>query len=205
MHVECPPRCNGAPTQAFLVCRLDAAGRRVLALQRWGLMQSWARDRAVGCRLINARSETVAAKPAFRAALRCRRRLVPANGWFEWRRTPEGKGPIWTRLAGGRPFSFAGLWEACGKGVPDGGLHDPDRPGRGGASPRARAPAGGRGAGAGPGGRPRRPRSGCRRRTRVRSSCGGGCAGGLPEEQRPGGRASGGRVRGTKPGGAVSI
>ena len=57
--VELQPRWNGAPTQAFLVCRLDAAGRRVLTLQRWGLVPSWARDRAIGNRLINARSETV--------------------------------------------------------------------------------------------------------------------------------------------------
>ena len=57
--VELQPRWNGAPTQAFLVCRLDAAGRRVLTLQRWGLVPSWARDQSIGNRLINARSETV--------------------------------------------------------------------------------------------------------------------------------------------------
>ena len=114
--VKLQPRWNGAPTQAFLVCRLDAAGRRVLTLQRWGLVPSWARDRSIGNRLINARSETVAAKPAFRAAFRRRRCLIPANGWFEWRRTPAGKEPIWIRLADGRPFSLAGLWEAWGEG-----------------------------------------------------------------------------------------
>ena len=80
-------RWNGAPTQVFLVCRLDAEGRRVLSLQSWGLVPSWARDRKIGSRMINARSETVAVKPAFRAAFRRRRCLVPANGWFEWRRT----------------------------------------------------------------------------------------------------------------------
>ena len=115
--VELPARWNGAPSQAFLVCRLDAAGRRVLSLQRWGLVPSWARDRAIGSRLINARSETVHEKPAFRAAFRRRRCLVPANGWFEWRRTPAGKAPTWIRLAGGRPFSLAGLWEAWGEGA----------------------------------------------------------------------------------------
>ena len=109
-------RWNGAPTQAFLVCRLDPAGRRVLSLQRWGLVPSWARDREIGSRLINARSETVAVKPAYRAAFRRRRCLVPSNGWFEWCRTPAGKAPYWIRLAGGRPFSFAGLWEAWGEG-----------------------------------------------------------------------------------------
>ena len=114
--VELPERWNGAPTQAFLVCRLDAAGRRVLSLQRWGLVPSWVRDRSIGSRLINARSETAAGKSAFRAAFRRRRCLVPANGWFEWRRTPAGKEPTWIRLAGGRPFSFAGLWEVWGEG-----------------------------------------------------------------------------------------
>ena len=109
-------RWNVAPTQAFLVCRLDAARRRVLSLQRWGLVPSWARDRAIGNRLINARAETVHERPAFRAAFRRRRCLVPANGWFEWCRTPAGKAPYWIRLAGGRPFSFAGLWEAWGEG-----------------------------------------------------------------------------------------
>ena len=112
-----PPRWNGAPTQAFLVCRLDAAGRRVLSLQRWGLVPSWAHDRAIGRRMINARSETVHERPAFRSAFRRRRCLVPASGWLEWRRTPAGKEPTWIRLAGGRPFSLAGLWEAWGEGA----------------------------------------------------------------------------------------
>ena len=109
-------RWNGAPTQAFLVCRLDAARRRVLSLQRWGLVPSWARDRAIGNLLINARAETVHEKPAFRAAFWRRRCLVPANGWFEWRRMPAGKAPYWISLAGGCPFSLAGLWEAWGEG-----------------------------------------------------------------------------------------
>ena len=109
-------RWNGAPTQVFLVCRLKAEGRRVLCLQRWGLVPSWARDRVIGNRLINARAETVHEKPAFRAAFRRRRCLVPANGWFEWSRTSAGKAPYWISLAGGRPFSFAGLWEAWGEG-----------------------------------------------------------------------------------------
>ena len=109
-------RWNGAPTQAFLACRLDDAMRRVLSLLRWGLVPSWARDRAMGSRLINARAETVAEKPSFRSAFRRRRCLVPVNGWFEWRRTPAGKAPYWIRLAGGRPFSLAGLWEAWGEG-----------------------------------------------------------------------------------------
>ena len=110
-------RWNGAPTQAFLACRLGPAGQWVLSLLRWGLVPSWARDRAIGNRLINARADTVHEKPAFRSAFRRRRCLVSANGWFEWRRTPEGKAPYWIRLAGGRPFSLAGLWEAWGEGA----------------------------------------------------------------------------------------
>ena len=96
------------------MCCLDAAGQRVLTLQRWGLVLSWARGRSIGNRLISARSETAAGKSAFRAAFRRRRCLVSANGWFVWRRTPTGKESTWIRLAGGRPFSFAGLWEALG-------------------------------------------------------------------------------------------
>ena len=117
--VEFTARWNGAPTQAFLVCRLDVAtGRWVLSLQRWGLVPSWARavgDPRFRGDLINARSETVAGKPAFRAAFRRRRCLVPANGWFEWQRS-GGKVPYWISLSGGRPFSFAGLWEVWGEG-----------------------------------------------------------------------------------------
>ena len=103
-----PERWNGVPTQPFLACRLDAARRSVLSLLRWGLAPSRARNRAIGSRLINARSETVAGKTAFRAAFRWRRCLAPANGWFEWRRTPAGKAPYW--------ISLAGLWEAWGEG-----------------------------------------------------------------------------------------
>ena len=112
-----PVRWNGAPTQAFLACRLESEGQRVLSLLRWGLVPSWARDGAIGNRLINARAETVHEKPAFSSAFRRRRCLVPANGWFEWCRTPERKARYWIRLAGGRPFSLAGLWEAWGEGA----------------------------------------------------------------------------------------
>ena len=100
------------------------------ALQRWVLVPSWARDRAIGNRLINARSETVAGKPAFRMAFRRRRCLVPANGWFEWRHTPAGKEPIRIHLAGGRPFSFAGLWEASAMDRTDGFTVPDALPGR---------------------------------------------------------------------------
>ncbi len=111
------PRYNGAPTQDFAVCRLDMHGMRSLALLRWGLVPSWAKDARMGARLINARAETVQQKPSFRSAFRSRRCLVPANGWFEWKRTGQagrtsgGKQPYFLALEDGSPAAFAALWE----------------------------------------------------------------------------------------------
>ena len=105
------PRYNGAPTQDFAACRLDAAGNRVAAKLRWGLVPSWAPNVGMGARLINARAETVRGKPAYAAAFRSRRCLIPANGWFEWQRTGRGKQPYFLALADGSPLSFAALWE----------------------------------------------------------------------------------------------
>ena len=110
------PRYNIAPTQEAPVVARDSGGRR-MGLLRWGLIPSWARDPGVGSRLINARSETVAQKPAFRQAFRTRRCLVPADGFFEWRKEGEsagGKGskqPFWIHRATREPFGLAGLWE----------------------------------------------------------------------------------------------
>ena len=110
------PRWNGAPTQTFVVCRQGEAGEREITAMRWGLIPSWAGGQAIGNRLANARSETAASKPSFRAAFRRRRCLVPATGWFEWQRTDAGKQPFWIALAHGEPFSFAGLWERWERG-----------------------------------------------------------------------------------------
>ena len=140
-----------------------------------GLVPSWASDRAIGRRMINARSETVHERPAFRTAFLRRRYLVPANGWFEWRRTPEGKEPTWIRLADGRPFSLAGLWEAWGEGAsrmesftvltcPAGEALE---------HVHARQPVVVAPEGSGSVSRPRRRLRGCRRRTRGRMSSGG--------------------------------
>ncbi len=104
-------RHNGAPTQNFAACRLDEAGRRTVAKLRWGLVPSWAKDVRMGFRLINARAETVHSKPSFGAAFRSRRCLVPANGWFEWRRDGRNQQPYFLALADGSLLSFAGLWE----------------------------------------------------------------------------------------------
>ena len=106
------PRYNVAPTQSMPVVRIGAAGGREWAWLRWGLVPSWAKDPAIGNRMINARSESVADKPAFRAALRRRRCLVPADGFYEWQAERAGAKQPWRiTLADGGPFAFAGLWE----------------------------------------------------------------------------------------------
>ena len=99
------------PGQDFTACRVDEDGTRAIALLRWGLVPSWARDARAGTRLINARAETVHNKPSFRAAFRSRRCLLPADGWFEWQQTGRGKQPYYLTLADGSPLSFAALWE----------------------------------------------------------------------------------------------
>jgi len=109
---EIAPRYNLAPTQdAPAVLRHPESGARVLRSLRWGLVPSWARDARGGARLINARSETAAEKPAFRAAFVRRRCLIPAAGFYEWKRREQGRQPHWIRLRTGGPLAFAGLWE----------------------------------------------------------------------------------------------
>ena len=115
LPLDLPPRYNGAPTQDFAACRLDETGRRVVTRLRWGLVPFWASDVGIGARLINARAETVSDKPAYRAAFRARRCLVPANGWFEWQRAGRSKQPWFVALADGSPVSFAALWECWDK------------------------------------------------------------------------------------------
>ncbi len=105
------PRWNVAPTQDVAAVRTGEAGARSFAMLHWGLVPKWAKERAIGNRMINARSETVAEKPAFRDALRRRRCLVLADGWYEWQVAPGGKQPWFLRLKETRPFAFAGLWE----------------------------------------------------------------------------------------------
>ncbi len=86
-------------------------GAQRLEMVRWGLIPSWANDPSIGNRMVNARAETVAEKPAFRTAFRKRRCLVPVGGFFEWRRTGDGKVPYWIHPAGGGVATLAGLWE----------------------------------------------------------------------------------------------
>ena len=104
------PRYNLAPQQEAPVIRL-IEGRRRLDLLRWGLLPSWAKDPTLGQRLINARSETVAEKPAFRAAFRSRRCIVPADGFYEWQQQPSGKQPFYIHRLDGELLAMAGLWE----------------------------------------------------------------------------------------------
>ena len=108
---ELSPRFNIAPTQAVAAVRARADGGRELVALTWGLIPSWSKDRTIGSRLINARAETVGEKPAFRAALRARRCLVLADGFYEWQKLGTRKQPHHIRMRDGRPFAFAGLWE----------------------------------------------------------------------------------------------
>ena len=106
------PRYNIAPSQPLLAVRQRDDGSRQADTLRWGLIPSWAKDPAIGHRLINARSETAADKPSFRAAFRRRRCLVPADGFYEWAVLPDAdKQPWYFHPADRRPFAFAGLWE----------------------------------------------------------------------------------------------
>ena len=112
------PRYNVAPSQDVAVARATEGGR-ILSMLRWGLIPSWAKDPAIGHKLINARSETVAEKPSFRSAFRHRRCLIPADGFYEWQRRGGTRQPWLFGLRDGAPLAFAGLWERWT--VPEGG------------------------------------------------------------------------------------
>ena len=120
------PRYNVAPSQDVAVARAADPGSqsagpgprsgepgtgRTLAMLRWGLIPAWAKDHAIGHKLINARSETAAQKPSFRSAFRRRRCLIPADGFYEWQGRGKTRQPWLFGLRGGAPFVFAGLWE----------------------------------------------------------------------------------------------
>lgn len=109
--VDIEPRYNIAPTQYVAAIRADEQGQREIVMLRWGLVPFWAKDPAIGNRMINARAETVAEKPSYRAAYRHRRCLVLADGFYEWQRHGDGKVPHYISLASGEPFALAGLWE----------------------------------------------------------------------------------------------
>ncbi len=106
-------RVNIAPSQEVAAVRLgeEESGLRHFAWLRWGLIPSWAKEPGIGNRTINARAETIAEKPAFRAAFRRRRCLIPADGFYEWKTERGRKQPYRIALESGAPFAFAGLWE----------------------------------------------------------------------------------------------
>ena len=117
-----PPRYNVAPTQQVPIVRTAHGDRhdRELAMVRWGLIPFWAKDATIGYKLTNARAEGIDAKPSFRETFkRGRRCLIPADGFYEWRKKGDAKQPWRVTLEDGEPFGFAGLWERWEK-APDG-------------------------------------------------------------------------------------
>lgn len=104
-----PPRYNIAPTQPIATVRYEHGAHR-FHLVRWGLIPAWVKDPSGFTLLINARAETAAEKPSFRASMRHHRCLIPASGFYEWLRTPDGKQPYWIHPADGDLMAFAGLW-----------------------------------------------------------------------------------------------
>jgi putative SOS response-associated peptidase YedK len=105
------PRYNVAPSQLVAVVGTKASGSgRGLAMFRWGFVPHWAAG-PNGPRPVNAKAETVAEKPSFRDSFRHRRCLIPADGFYEWRPTPQGKQPLFYRLASGEPMALAGIWD----------------------------------------------------------------------------------------------
>jgi putative SOS response-associated peptidase YedK len=108
--VEIRRRWNVAPTDEVLTVTTTREGEPRGELLRWGLVPHWAKDPGMGAKMINARAETVAEKPAFRDAFAGRRCLIVADGFYEWRREGGRPQPMWITRADGEPFAFAGLW-----------------------------------------------------------------------------------------------
>lgn len=105
------PRYNVAPSQEVPVVRLGSERKRELVMMRWGLVPYWSEDPKIGYKVINARSETLVEKPAFREAYKSRRCLIVADGFYEWKKIGATKQPYWIHLKDEKPFAFAGLWE----------------------------------------------------------------------------------------------
>ncbi|HSG39791.1 MAG TPA: SOS response-associated peptidase [Thermoanaerobaculia bacterium] len=108
-----PPRYNMAPTQEAAVVRVvEPGGPRRLDLLKWGLIPFWAKEAAIGNKLINARSETVVEKASFRTSFKKKRCLIPADGFYEWKKEGKLKQPYLIHRKDAKPFAFAGLWSA---------------------------------------------------------------------------------------------
>jgi putative SOS response-associated peptidase YedK len=111
-EVDWEPRYNIAPSQNVGIIRQDRVQpERHFSLARWGLIPHWAKDPGIGYKLINARSETVASKPSFRESFESRRCLIPADAFYEWKRTERTKQPFHFGMADDSLFAFAGLWD----------------------------------------------------------------------------------------------
>jgi putative SOS response-associated peptidase YedK len=111
------PRFNIAPTQEAPVMRMDSTDQaRKLDLLKWGLVPFWAKEPSIGNRMINARAETVAEKPAYRVSFRRKRCLIPADGFYEWQATGGPKQPFFFHRRDGHPLAMAGLWDRWDKG-----------------------------------------------------------------------------------------
>jgi len=108
---DCTPQYNVAPGTDVPVIVNNSGGRKV-ALMHWGLVPRWAKDKKIGYQMINARAETVEQKPAFREAFMRRRCLIPADGFFEWRKVGGKKYPMYIALPGKPLFAFAGIWDS---------------------------------------------------------------------------------------------
>jgi putative SOS response-associated peptidase YedK len=104
------PSYNIAPTQMVHIVR-QVSDHRTLDSMKWGLVPTWAKDPAIGNQMINARSETVAEKPSFRHAIKYRRGIIPASGYYEWLHEGKAKIPYYFRMKDGSPIGFAGIWE----------------------------------------------------------------------------------------------
>jgi putative SOS response-associated peptidase YedK len=104
------PRYNIAPSQDVIAVRVEEGERRLIGL-RWGLVPFWAKDPKVGYKMINARAETAHKAPAFRAAFRDRRCIIPSSGFYEWDKKGGSRQPFYVQRADGKPLAFAGLWE----------------------------------------------------------------------------------------------
>ena len=117
-----PPNFNVAPTQDVLAVVADAAGEREVQAFHWGLVPSWAKDMKVGSKMINARSETIGEKPAFKGPFKKHRLIIPMDGFYEWQQAGEGapvgksgkplKTPMFIHRADDQPLAVAGLWAA---------------------------------------------------------------------------------------------
>jgi putative SOS response-associated peptidase YedK len=111
-EVDWEPRYNIAPSQNVPIVRQDQTKpERHFSLARWGLIPFWAKDASIGYKMINVRSETAASKPAFREALKSRRCLIPADGFYEWKRAGTAKQPYSFGMVDDSLFAFAGLWD----------------------------------------------------------------------------------------------